>query len=402
MQTSKLLAKIVLSLLGCLLSFGAVQAQPSTLTTDVRIEYFGVEKGYTTGLQPVTLLCTLRNRGKSILPANTLRLRLSTVLGLEYTGGELRPALPELTPDQAVSFRWIVNPFGAQSNLIMLAVLEPVTAENRTQEPLPVLALLPRLLTSPIVRSYVKSEAEPPRARTNPDWVGNDRVALQVLQTTNRNPVLLLQAKGEKEWLPVAYSFSLVEVSAGEEWQQPWTDSFRVGSSTAKSDSDGASLSLLGMVGKRWNAELSFEVARATGAIQGKLRLVSRRALRVLSVQLPALLGIVDQLPSAKADGSPIPVANPAPPLSDSAPLAAILGKGGTYGITWGGDLGMLDWKWERLPLGDALRAPVLGANCLASENGELVAAGSTLEFRFRIFALGKSQSVQDALLFVR
>jgi hypothetical protein len=214
----------------------------------------------------------------------------------------------------------------------------------------------------------------------------------------NRNPLLLLQGKDGKKWLALGVATSLAEIMAAEEGQKPWADSFRVGSFSVNNDSDGATLSLTGMVGRRWNAELTFEAIRATGAIRGKLRLVARRTLRVFRVQLPTLLGTPETALASKADGSPLPVQEAVSPLSPTTSLSALLSNRVTFGVAWTNTATVPDWKWERVPIGDSQRAPLLGVGWLAPPKGDIIDAGATLEFSFRLFALGGSNSVQDAL----
>src|SRR5450631_3166121 len=42
---------------------------------DIRVDYFGAEKGYAVGSNAVTMLCVLRNVGRAALPEGTLRVR---------------------------------------------------------------------------------------------------------------------------------------------------------------------------------------------------------------------------------------------------------------------------------------------------------------------------------------
>lgn len=384
------------------------QAASAQSKQDVAIDYFGAERGYTVGGQPVVLLCVVRNRGKETLPANQLRLRLSAILGLDYTQGEFRPNLPEMSAGQSLSYRWIMSPLSLQSNLISGIVLEkpPAAQEagaaNPAPEPQMTLSLIPRFQNPPALLTPNAKPADPPRARTIGGWrIGNDKIGVQVQLTANRNPVLFLQGRFGQDWQTLAFSPLLAEVKAGEEGQVAWTEAFRVGNAVAANEPDSATLNLIGAVGKRWAAEMQFTLAPSTGAMQGKLRLTAKRTMRVFSVRLPALLGASEiTLADSKADGKPLSVTPFAIPIEERTPVAALLIKNTVYGIAWTNTAPIPDWRWERTPIGDAIRAPLLGALWLAPERGDIISAGATLEFPFRLLAIGESQSAAAAAPF--
>ncbi len=384
------------------------QAGRAEERTDIAVDYFGLERGYTVGGQPVTLLCVVRNRGKEALPANQLRLRLSAIQGLDFTQGELRPNLPEIGAGQSLSYRWSLAPLSLQANLIAGVTLEKVPAPPASGvnafalEPQMIVALLPRFQNSPALFTPNTKQTDPPRARANGVWrVGNDRAAVQVVLTANRNPVLFLQGRFGKDWQTVAFAPLLAEVRAGEEGQIAWAEAFRVGSATADNETDSAVLNLQGAVGKRWSAEVQFTVAPGTGAIQGRLRLTAKRTLRVFSIRLPLLMGVSDiTLADSKADGKPLPVAPFATPVEERTSVSALLMKNIAYGIAWTNTAPIPDWRWERTPLGDALRAPLLGVTWFAPEKGDIISAGATLDIPFRLLAIGESQSATAAAPF--
>ncbi len=376
---------------------------------DVRVEYFGMENGYTVGGNPVTLLCVVRNRGRGVLAPNTLRLRLNTMQGLDYTQGELRPLLPEMTEGQAIAYRWVLSPLSLQINLMVGVVLEkaPAPLEVNTKEPpiepQVVVSLLPRFINSPALFTPNLRSTDPPRARAGNGvtWVGNDRVGVQILATTNRNSTLFLQGRVGKEWQTVAFAPFLAEVSAAEEGQVAWTESFRLGTAYVSNESDGAALNLQGAIGKRWTAEILLTAPSSTGAIQGRLRLTAKRNLRVFQIRPPLLIGTRDPLtPESKANGTPIAVNPFVSPIEERTPVSALLANSVAYGVAWTNTAPISDWHWQRTPIGDAQRAPLLGVAWIAPEKGDIIAVGTTLEIPFRLLAIGESQSVQSAAPF--
>ena len=386
------------------LLFGS-QAVYAQERAEISIDYFGLERGYTVGGQPVGLLCVVRNKGKETLPANQLRLRLNTIQGLDYTQGELRPLLPEMGAGHALSFRWILSPLSLQANLIASVVLEKApalqeaSANSVAAEPQMVVSLLTRFMNSPVLFTPNLKPSDPPRARANGVWwIGNDRAGVQVHLSSNRNPTLFLQGRVGKEWQTLAFAPLLAEVRSAEEGQVAWAEAFRVGSANVSNEADGATLNLLGAVGKRWSAEVQFTIAPSTGAVQGRLRLTAKRTMRVFSIRLPLLIGVSDTLSSdVKADGKPIPVTPFVNPIEEKTTVSALLTKNIVYGIAWTNTAPIPDWRWERSSIGDPLRAPLLGVMWLAPEKGDIVSAGATLDIPFRLLALGESQSTTAA-----
>jgi len=88
---------------------------------ELRVEYLGAEKGYAVGTKDFTLLCVVRNVGMAPLPDKTLRLRCYTLVGLDYTSGELTPLVPALAPNQALAFRWRLTPSALPSSTVARA-----------------------------------------------------------------------------------------------------------------------------------------------------------------------------------------------------------------------------------------------------------------------------------------
>jgi hypothetical protein len=400
----------------------AQSGQPEAISPpapEVRVEFFGPERGYTVGSQSVTLLCVVRNVGAAPLPENALRLRCLAMAGLEYTTGDTRPTLPALAQNQAAAFRWRLSPTNGQGPMVAAALLENVTmaggpaADGGPNTTLFVaipaasrasLTVIPRLSGLSRAGSMTLPPGAAPRAVATEDdaWLVNDRVQVRVIAGERRFPVLLLAVKEGAGWKTVATSVPCAEVMAGEDGQLPWWETFRWRESRPRNEKTGATLTLVGDIGKRWRAELILESKPGTAAIDGRLRLIPLRTLRFYGVRLPRLLPVGDDTNSSlKADGSPLSVVQNEPILPEGARVGAARSNGVTFGIAWPATPPLADWKWNRLPLSDTNLLSVLGAEWDGPDSGGIIQPGATVDFTFRLFAFGPSDSLKDALRFM-
>ena len=230
----------------------------------------------------------------------------------------------------------------------------------------------------------------------------NNHVGARIQIGERREPLLVLAAKEGAAWRTVANSLPLLRACVGEDGQLPWWQSFRCQQIRAREDKDSASLTLTGSVGAACRVELTFEARPDTGAVMGHARLTALRALRLSGVQLPALCGSVDDknLTPPRADGSPLLLADAPSPLPDDARLAAAHIGATTFGVTWPADPPLPGWKWSRVPLADGAITQNLGVQATGDPRGDLLQAGASVEFTFRLFAFAPSDTVRDALRF--
>jgi hypothetical protein len=380
----------------------------------VRVEYFGAERGYTFGHNDVVFLCVVRNIGTTPVPEKALRLHCYPVNGLDYTQGDLAPDLPPLAPNQAVAFRWRLAPSENHRALIAAAQIENQGQQpgllNRPSAESPVaLAVVPRFdapprFGAPIVGVDVAPQVGAIRGEA---WLAGNRVALRVLASDRDEPLLLLAAREGTAWQMVATGLPLTRVRSCDDGQKPWWETFRWRRTRTQTDKDRASLTLIGNIGPRWGAELILEARRDTGAIEGRLRLTARRTVRCYGVQLPHLWAAGSErndplLTVPRADGTPtlLPDSDPVL-LSDDARVVAARQSGVTYGLAWPLNPPVAGWSWSRLPAPSGC-ATTLGIGCMDGDAaaGEVVLPGATLEFPFRLFAYGPSDTIRDALRF--
>lgn len=420
---------LLLSLLTC----GTARAQEGKKASvpELRVEFFGAERGVAIGAESVTLLCVLRNVGNAPLPEKTVRLRCYAVAGLDYTPSETMPVLPAMAANQALAFRWRLTPNTEKTPLVAAVLLEPYGELKRegtaiaskgpvslsgspmaggqsVPDPLAssaVITVVPRL-AAPLrggSRAVLPGGAPQSSATAEDAWLSNDVLAVRVVEAERRTPVFLISGRDGAEWRPLATGVSLAAVLSGEEGQIPWWETFRWREARANADKTTASVTLLGTVGTRWKAELTLEAQKDSAALNGQLRLTAQRTLRCYSLELPRLLVAPDDknaLPP-KADGLPQPVVEEESPLAENAPLAAARRSGIAFGLTWPSAPPFTGWNWRRLPAGDSASALLLGAQTDRSERGEVIQAGATVTLTFRLFAVSPSNTIRDAQRFV-
>lgn len=396
------------------------QAQTeATLPAEARIEYFGADRGYAVGAQEVILLCIVRNVGDTPLPENALRLRCYAVAGLDYTSGDLTPALPALAAGQAVAYRWRLVPSERSGPMVVAALLErssaiagraggprvvPNASQDATPTPQTSLTVIPRFGAPPRASAIPLKPGDPPLAGGNNQaaWVGNHLVQARILSAERRLPALALLGRSGAEWRQLALATPLFEVRAAEEGQLPWWETFRWRDMRTEQDQNKATLRLRGDVGTRWGAEFTLTSLRDTGALTGTLRLTARRNLRLYGLRLPRLLAEAEpsNVPPAKANGSVYLLPGTETKLPPNVMVAATRYQGITFGLSWPSAGPFAEWKARRSLGGDPLFAPILSGEWESDSRGNIVLAGATLEFSLKLFAIGPSETLLDALRF--
>lgn len=378
------------------------------------------------GMDRVSLLCVVRNVGTEPLPQNSMRLRCYPVTGLDYTNGNLLPALPALAPGEAVAYKWRFALTTSRGALVAGVVLEPTggldpQASNAPPPPpspapqppantasaLPgtqlALAVIPRLPRNPSIGDIptFKDPLTHVSERNDDVTLLNGRVAARVQLGERREAILTLAAKEGAVWQQLANSLFLIRANLAEEGQLPWWQSMRCQRIRVDRDRDSGVLSITGSIGSHCRAELSLELRPDTCAIQGTVRLTARRDLRISGLELPVLLPSVSTGTELRGrdDGSLIVIPPPVTILPDDARIAALHGGGTTFGLAWPDNVTfpnvpVAPWKWNRLP------PFISGVQATGTSIGDMMPAGSTLECQFKLFAFAPSGTVRDALRF--
>jgi len=397
--------------------------QPAAAKPDLRVEYFGAERGYAVGTDNVSILCILRNAGAAPVPANSVRLYCYPLVGLDYTSGEIKPVLPELAPGQSVAFRWQLAPGNGQGKLLTAVMMQSITptsvaaAEppvNGKGEPIVVgnappanggetpdlpralLAAIPHFASSPNLGNIRAGTAAGSLAAARPGeaWLANDRVSLHVRSAVGGDAVLSLAAKEGPNWRVLATANSLVEILASEDGQKAWWHRFRWRQTSARPGRDEGTITLSGAIGARWEVEFVATTHRDTGVVDGKIRLTARQTSRLFGVRLPGLLVQTDPLGEGlgRADGRSIVL-----PLEDlstpEAPRMVAAHRGGiTFGLAWPSRTPLEGWTTEAQAGGNSSLLASLGGTWSSADRGDLILAGATVEIPFRYFAFTPSE----------
>ncbi len=399
-------------------------AVKAALRPELRVEFFGAERGFAVGRDEVSVLCVLRNVGGAALPANAVRLYCYPLVGLDYTSGEIKPLVPELAPNQATAFRWRLASGSLQGTLLTAVMLQSARAttgsgatagatipasSSQTNSvpgiPRAALASIPHFAAPPALGSIRAGTAAGISGLAHPGevWLANDRVSLHLRRANGAEPVLSLAAKDGVEWRILATGNPLIEVLSCEDGQQPWQQRFNWRNASVRSGRDEGSLTIGGSAGSLWEAEWSAIVRRDTGVIEGKIRLTARQNARLYGVRLTRLL--VNSEPAGgglgRSDGRAMALPPDEDPLGTEAPRLAAAHRGGvTFGLAWPSRPPLEGWSPEPVPTGEPHLAPLLGGAWTSLERGDLILAGASIEIPFRIFAFAPSGTVRDALRF--
>lgn len=360
------------------------------------------------------MLCLLKNTGAAPSVENTLRLRCYTLAGLDYTTGETWPVLPAIGAGQTLAYRWVLVPSANSGPLVASALLtenkpaNPIASGPKMPAPA---SFAPQAILTVIPRLEAELKLDPPSlqnkaapqaiAGDNSAWIGNERIGLRIVAAGNREPILLLGGKSSAEWKPLALSAALFSVLSGEPGQIPWRQTFHWRDSRLTSNATTAALTLSGVLGTQWRGEIILQTQSGTAAIQGVLRLTSRRLMRLYDFQLPRLLArdAARPLPGA-ANGTPFDLSALPAVLPEAARIAAAKNGAFTFGIAWPKNFAYANWTAEKNPVVPLTDFPLLGA-AWRSGQGTLMQPGETIEVSFRLFAYAPSETLRDALRFL-
>ncbi len=391
---------------------------------ELRVEFFGAERGYAVGREEVSVLCVLHNVGAGTLPANTVRLYCYPMVGLDYTSGEIKPFVPELAPNQFTAFRWRLAPGSAQGTLLTAIMIQnagggsagavpagisaapPVGTMPPAVSGLPraVVAAIPHFPVPPALGNIRAGTPAGPVAMAHPGevWAANDRVSLHLRRANGADPVLSLAAKDGAEWRVLATGSPVLELNSCEDGQKAWWQRFNWRTAVVHSSRDEGAVTLNGSAGSLWEVEWSATVRRDTGVIEGRVRLTARQNVRLFGMRLPRLL-VQTESPGGglgRADGKAIALPPDEPSVAETPRLAAAHRGGVTFGLAWPSRPPLEGWIDEPVPAGESHLAPLLGGGWMAPERGDLILAGASVEISFRLFVFAPSGMVRDALRF--
>lgn len=406
--SAKLLrSTLLLGIFACLLLQGqklVVAGLSSPTQPGVRVEFFGPDRGFVVGNQPVTLLCVVRNVGQVPLPTNHFRLRCFAMSGLEYTTGDTQPTLPGLEPQQAVAYRWRLLPSDMQGIMTAAVLLErmdpgaPRAAGDMTSfrsigtgrvlTDQTTIAVIPRFAVMPGSRSVPVAPGKVPRAigRGGDVCLYNDRLQLRFLAGDRKQaPLLVLALRERAGWRSVAHALPLLEILSGEEGQIPWWEGFRWNEALTIQDKASGRLLLKGTAGSRWRVEIQLELRENMSTSDGRIHLMATRPVRLHSVRLPRLFRATE-ISGIKADGSATPV--PLKPAAVSTEMSAVELPDLSCGLAWSATSPLPEWKWRASPLSGFTPCPVLWGECYGPVAGTPVASGQSITIPFRLFAV--------------
>lgn len=383
----------------------AAPQPPAVNQPILSVDFLGAEQGYAIGTQSVILVCVVRNVGSQSLTENQARIRCYPVVGLEFMDGQLWPTIPALAPGQSIAFRWRLKPTKSDSPLVFSVLIQPSSkadANAQTIQPSASVTSVPHFLTTPSIGRGQAASVKPTSGVTKGlAYVGNDRVLVQVARTEDSLPVMALSAKVGGVWRTVGVTDLMSQVLSAEDGQTAWWENFKWLSTETKSSADSSELLLQGRVGLNWNIQLEIESRTGTGAMQCRLRLTARKNTRIYGVRLPRILARVrgaNNRPKADGLGNYLPT--DVPNLVDRPGIAPAHLPPITYGIAWMERMGQDGWTTKNQPMGDSDHLPILSGELTAGERGEVILSGASLEWKFRIFAAGPSNTIRDAIKF--
>ncbi len=372
-------------LLGLILSLSA-SGQDVSEKPILVVESFGAARAYATGTDPITLVATIRNVGKSPLPADSARARLITLAGLENVAGDAHPKLPALAAGAAETYKWQVAPTRPDASLAAsLSVAIP-------GEPILVRAIaIPHLETPPSLESPAVSRT--PEAESGPSLsvLENERIRVRILKDVSGIVVLILSARTAGGWRQVGASVPLAETESGEPGQHPWWEQFEFEEARAANSAGQASLTLKGQVGPKWRADIELIVRTGSAVVDAELKLTALRPVNLLGLRfLPLLAG----------EGSFGAAVSELLDTQGSGPAAhrAVRWGGITVGTVRRNEAALAGWQVSNTPVVEGADFRLLAAEHRAPEQKTHLVRGAVIRLRTRLFALYPSALVREAV----
>ena len=376
------------ALAGCvLLAVAAAGQEPVKETPEpvLVIESFRAARAYAAGMDPFTLVGTIRNVGKGPLTADSARARMVTLAGLEYVSGDTLPKLPELAPGAAATFRWQVSPSRAEGPLVASLVVQ-----LREEAPIVRVFAVPRLDAERITESASVARTPSASSGSGISVVENDRIRARLLSDISRDPVLLLSVRTAGGWRQVGAAVPLVEVEAAEPGQNRWWEQLNVEEVRTSSGPNEASLTLTGRVGLKWKGALELTIRAGSSVLDGHLRLTALRTV------IPSGLRF---LPLLAGEGSFGAAVTEALEPSSGGPAIHQAVRWGeiTVGTVRRAELPVNGWQAGNMPNVESADFRLLGTEWRAVDTPSRVEPGGSIRLRGRVFALYPSAGVRNA-----
>lgn len=397
------------------------QAQPKQATpavSRVHILYFGADGGVSAGQGDVHFTCVVRNDGALPLPEGAAHVRCFTISGLDYTSGDMRPALPEMRAGEAVAIHWRLAPTDTVTPLAAGVVLLPnnVEAASATQRadsqpatqqanvgPDYAVAVVPRVARLESLDMPATLHPGAPWARTAEGIgaVGNDRVRVEAVLSRTGSPILIESSRAVPTgpWIDTAVIFPVLLVRSAVPGARSWDKDFRCTGLHAEMPTEAGTLKLEGAVGDGWTALVTLTAQKDTCAIAGSVRVTARWSEHVSSMELFGV-SVPEHTPVPGEIGVPVEVNLKPPAFGADACVDATNVDGITTGFAWPGESPLPQWQWQRRELDGADGESHLAVRWTPPGPSADVAAGATLSLNFRLFALVGSTDVHDALRF--
>jgi hypothetical protein len=347
------------------------------------IESFAPASAYAVGSEPVALVGTIRNVGRSGSPADVFIARVSALAGLDYTEGDTRPKVPALEPNATATFRWKLAPSAYDSPLVASLTLEGGGGIPDSK----VLSIQHFAEPPPADSAFVAKEATA-RGGQNPT-LENATMRVRVVQSEASVPSLILSTHTPTGWRRIGTTVPIASVLSAEGGQRPWWEVFRTESVRASVTKGMASLTLTGGFGLRWRGTVVLTLRTGSSVLDTRLLLAPLKSLKLAGARL---------MPLYAGDGS---FGSAAAETLDREP-----GTESESALRWGSITIGANWleqptlgAWTTSPLQSPAGADysLIGTEWMTDGPPLAVSTASLVEWRARVFALSPSASVSDA-----
>jgi hypothetical protein len=351
----------------------------------LRIESFGCARAFAVGTAPITLVGTVRNSGAATIPANTVRLKMRTLAGMDYLSGDTAPWVPELEAGGAATFKWLVQPTASTGPLVA-----SLTLESSGSIPIVRVIAIPHLAEPPAYEGQSTSKIPVARSGESESVLENNKVRARIVTSDSDIPVLLISVHTSGGWRSVGTCLPLAELMSGEGGQRPWWEVFKSDEVRSIQAKDEASLSVSGGFGVRWRGTITLSLKANSSVIDYALIFSPKRQMKLSGIRIcPLYVG----------DGSFGSTASEVSVFKRSGPntMSAVRWGEITLGRLERTELLWKDWELFSRPNVEEAAFTLLSTEGLASETPAVYLAGAVITYRARLFSLAPSASVNDA-----
>lgn len=347
------------------------------------IESFRPARAYVADMNAFTLASTIRNVGKSPLPADSARGRLISLAGLDLTGGDTLPKLPELASGAAVSYKWQVTPSRPDGPL---AASFTISAPG---QPVIVRALsIPRLESPPPPESSNAAKVPTAVSESGITTLENDRIRVRIVNDISRDPILLFSIRTSGGWRQAGASVPLVEVQSAEPGQRSWWEQLNVEEARVTQSPADAAIHLTGKIGLKWQVELELKLRAGSGALDAEVIFAALRPVRTSGIRVLPLLAGEGSFGAASTE------------TLESTPGGPAVHRAVRWGEITVGTVRraaspFVDWQAVNVPIPEGTDYRLLATEWIPGP--DLVNVGQIIRLKSRIFALAPSVSVREA-----